>query len=438
MKSRLLVFSADAMIFEDYTYLMTRPNFSKYIGGKCGVNKVTSIYPTLTYPAHTTIQTGCWPEKTGIINNLVYSEDPKNEDWEWFADNIKVPGIFEAAKEAGYTTGAVFWPVTGNNKSIDWLINEYCLPKKGETLDTFLEMGTNEETLQVIKDNEAHLPGTYIKTGLENFAIHPYCDMFCAACSSDIIRRFKPEVMFLHTCPVDGMRHAYGAHSQKLYGAIDLIDWQLGQVCEALEDAGVLGETNICFISDHGHKDIDKAICPNIWFKENGLLTSDGDGNLIDWEAMCQTSGMSAYIYLKNPENVQVREQVKALLEEKAKTPGSGVSVVFTKNEIKEKYHIDGTFSFMIEGDDRTEFKNNVDGEVTWPIYGASEKYAHGSHGYLPEKGPHPFIWCKGPAFKDNAIIENAKLVDFAPTFAKVLGIKLPEADGRVLTELLK
>jgi hypothetical protein len=41
-------------------------------------------------------------------------------------------------------------------------------------------------------------------------------------------------------------------------------------------------------------------------------------------------------------------------------------------------------------------------------------------------------------AVKEGAVIENAKLVDVAPTLAAVLGQTLPEADGRVLTELLK
>jgi predicted AlkP superfamily pyrophosphatase or phosphodiesterase len=43
-----------------------------------------------------------------------------------------------------------------------------------------------------------------------------------------------------------------------------------------------------------------------------------------------------------------------------------------------------------------------------------------------------------GPDFKDGAYLKNAKTVDIAPTLAAVLGQTMPEADGRVLTELLK
>jgi hypothetical protein len=42
------------------------------------------------------------------------------------------------------------------------------------------------------------------------------------------------------------------------------------------------------------------------------------------------------------------------------------------------------------------------------------------------------------PDFKENVSIPNAKLVDIAPTLAKILGQELPEAEGRCLTELLK
>ena len=81
MKKRLLVISADAMVDEDLEYLSALPNFKKYLSGGVKVKRVRSIYPTLTYPAHVSILTGCFPNKTGIVNNIVYSTDPAFNDW---------------------------------------------------------------------------------------------------------------------------------------------------------------------------------------------------------------------------------------------------------------------------------------------------------------------------------------------------------------------
>ena len=72
-------------------------------------------------------------------------------------------------------------------------------------------------------------------------------------------------------------------------------------------------------------------------------------------------------------------------------------------------------------------------------VFGADEQRpVRATHGYEPELGPQPVFMAHGPAFKENVSVPNAKLVDIAPTLAKVLGQELPEAEGRCLTELLK
>ena len=70
MKQKLIVLSADALVFEDVEDLKNMPNYRKYLEGGCRVERVRSIYPTITYPCHTTMCTGVWPEKHGIYGNL--------------------------------------------------------------------------------------------------------------------------------------------------------------------------------------------------------------------------------------------------------------------------------------------------------------------------------------------------------------------------------
>ena len=48
-----------------------------------------------------------------------------------------------------------------------------------------------------------------------------------------------------------------------------------------------------------------------------------------------------------------------------------------------------------------------------------------------------PIFLAAGPAFKPGAVVANAHVTDEAPTLAAVLGQTLPQADGRVLHELL-
>ncbi|MBT6413946.1 MAG: hypothetical protein HOK12_06275, partial [Candidatus Marinimicrobia bacterium] len=52
---------------------------------------VQTVFPSLTYPAHTSMITGVLPEKHGIINNRPFNPDKIFVDWYWYADSIKVP-----------------------------------------------------------------------------------------------------------------------------------------------------------------------------------------------------------------------------------------------------------------------------------------------------------------------------------------------------------
>lgn len=81
--------------------------------GHARVEQVRSIYPTITYPCHTTMMTGCYPDRHGIVNNELSNVKELSSDWNWFYDKVKVPSIFDRAKEKGLSTAAVFWPVTG-------------------------------------------------------------------------------------------------------------------------------------------------------------------------------------------------------------------------------------------------------------------------------------------------------------------------------------
>ena len=71
-KRKLIVFSADAMVWEDVEYFKTLPNYKKYLAGGCMIEKVESVYPTITYPCHTTMATGVWPDKHKVPGNYQF------------------------------------------------------------------------------------------------------------------------------------------------------------------------------------------------------------------------------------------------------------------------------------------------------------------------------------------------------------------------------
>ena len=156
------------------------------------------------------------------------------------------------------------------------------------------------------------------------------------------------------------------------------------------------------------------------------------DGSIYTWLAFAQSNGMSTMVYLSDNTNEKLYARVHADLKKLQENDEYGIERIWTREELKEAYHQSGPYSFMVEAVEGTLFTNVLDGDAV------EEIPTKGSHGYMPEKGPQPIFMGRGPAFRENASIERANLVDVAPTLASILKVSLPEADGTALTEHLK
>src|SRR5262249_57289717 len=98
---------------------------------------VRGVLPTVTYPSHTTLMTGVWPVKHGILNNVTFDPADSDPSWYWYAEDIRVPTLWRAAGQAGYVTGNVSWPVTVGAPGIQFNVPEYCRPPMGADLKLF-------------------------------------------------------------------------------------------------------------------------------------------------------------------------------------------------------------------------------------------------------------------------------------------------------------
>lgn len=427
-KKRLFVLSADAMVTEDVEYLKTLPNYKKYLAGGSMVKRVRTIYPTITYPCHTSMATGTYPNKHGLYSNLEFHAGELKLPWAWFHDRVKVPDIFTAAKKIGLTTAAVFWPVTGNHPDIDYLIAEYWTQSKDDTLrEAFKRAGSNEEVLKIV---DRHAPIMVERQ-------HPMCDEFIVKCACDMIREFKPDLLMIHPANIDGYRHQTGLFNDKIKQGIEETDRWIGEMMEAAKEAGIADEVNFVLTSDHGQLDIKRIMNPNVIFAEHGLIQVGEDNKIVNWDAYCLSGGLSAMVYLKDPNNKEIYQKVYTLLQEMKEEGIYGISQVFTETEINELEHLGGDFSFVLESDDYTSFGDSWQRPLVSNFDLSDYRYGRATHGHLPDKGPQPIFVVKGPGFKEGVEIDRRPIVDEAPTYAKLLGTELPDADGIAIDEIL-
>ena len=433
MKQKLIVLSADGMTYEDVEQIKTMPNYQKYLAGGARVKRVRSIYPTITFPCHTTMCTGVWPEKHGVLSNYPltpgtpHSSLPWKWDYKWRAKWEE--DIFRAAKRAGLTTAASFWPVSGNHPYIDYLMAEYW-PQPGDTSmgEVYKRAGSSKEMQDIIEE----------KSKYHTLGSHPATEEYAMAVFCEVIKRYQPDLLMMHTGDIDGNRHAYGLFNDRVTKGIEDTDRYIGLLMSAVEEAGLLDCTNFVLTSDHGLLNIERTVSPNVKFAEAGLIDVDENGNLVDWKAYCMSGGTSALVYLKDPDDKEVYEKTWKLLKEMADEEVYGFTEIFTEAEIREREHLGGEFAFALETDGFTSFGDDLVRPLMRIPDCRDYRYGKATHGHLPTKGMCPVFSAKGPAFKENVTIETANLIDHAPTFAKVLGVELKGADGRVLEELLR
>jgi hypothetical protein len=429
MSQKLFVLSIDSLFDEDMPFFNTLPNFGKFLKKASFVKGgMRSIYPTLTYPVHASIISGVYPESHGIWHNEILDAGNPNPDWYWYYRDLRAETVIDAAKKAGYSTCVVGWPVMGGCPGVDYLVPE--IWPKTETEDPrslLLQWGS--ASVKDIIERHCHKMRT----------IHqPFLDFMMIGCAVDIIRKFKPDVTFMHLAHLDHARHENGLFGPMVEQALVLNDDFLGRLMEAAGDAGTWEETNFVVLSDHGHLPVERIFNPNVLLAEKGLVNSDSFGSVRDWKAWCNSAALSCQVVMKDPSDEGTRRVLEDLLYEIRSTREYGVESVFTKEEAQNEWHLTGNFEYVLESGGAVSFGNDCTGPLLVKPGSPDYKFAAASHGHLPHKGAQPVFMMTGPAVKENAVIPRQRIIDEAPTFVRMLGFTLPQAKGRALEELLK
>lgn len=439
-EKKLLVFSVDAMVCEDLALLREKPNFRKYLAGGCEVTGgMKGIYPSVTYPAHVSMVTGCYPASHKVTSNFSFTTTGKDQNWLWFSDAYRTEDLFAAAKKAGYTTGAISWPCSARNPNIDWLMAEYWMPNPGDTLTgSFRDAGSSEEMLEIIESCREFLPEGYEKGGKKNFMQWPQIDRFNIRVACEVIEKHAPDVMFVHVGLFDAARHAHGCFGEHIAAAVKELDGYIGQLGEACERAGYGGALDFVLVSDHGQMDIRRSINLNVLLADGGFLQTDERGRVTSWKAYSFSNAMSSLVYVADPADDKLCREVYHYLCHLCKEGIYGIGRVFTRREAAFLEHLDGEFCFVLESDGYTSFGDGAVRPLVHNFDCSDYRFGKATHGYLPEKGPQPVFVAKGPDFIPNRTQKRGRLIDEAPTFAAILGVGLPEADGRAMTGLLR
>jgi predicted AlkP superfamily pyrophosphatase or phosphodiesterase len=405
-------------------YLRTLPRDGTYAEG------VVGIWPTITYPSHTTLITGVWPDEHGITNNQEF--DPLQRfggAWNWYAAGIRVPTLWQAAHKAGLRTASVGWPVSVGATDVDTLIPEYW---RGQNVS-----GSSDPQDQMLMAALAR-PDTLIKQ-LEP-AAGPYMNGNDTSIGGDetktryaleILRRFKPGFMTLHLSSLDDAQHAHGPFSPEACADLEAIDGMIARL--AHQEFANNPSAVVVIVSDHGFMNITHAINLAIPFLQAGLAQGTLNSatkapEISSWKAEPWMAGGMAAIMLHDPGDLATEEQVHDMLAKLAADPANGIAEVLDRDAIHKR----GAFpdaAFLVVFKPGYYAGSALSGSLITPIAGT-----RGSHGFSPEYPEmRASFFAVGAGIAHHRDLGVVDMRQIAPTVAGILHVAMPTAKATPL-----
>lgn len=431
MKNKyVIVISFDAVSCNDLGILKNLPNFSKIIKEGALINNVESVYPSLTYPAHATIVTGKYPKNHGIINNTLVDLKTDTPDWYWYRKYIKGDTIYDLAEENGLKTCSILWPVTARSK-ITYNMPEICCTKPYE--NQILKSALAGSLFYQLSMNKRF---GYLRRGIAQ----PYLDDFAIEVAKSTIKEIRPNLLLLHLVDVDSQKHNYGVYSKEVKSALERHDKRLGEIIETLKSSGIYEDTTIIALGDHSQLDVNNVVRLNSVFCENNLIRLK-DEKIKSYNAISKSCDGSTYIYLKDKNDLKIKERVESILDELKKENNSPIEEIYDEEQIS-CLGADTNATFMIEAKEGYYFIDEYLGDFVEELSKNHQcKIKHrvkAAHGYLPTRKNYEtfFIAC-GRGIKSGVVLEQGKLINHGATIAKILGVNLKNTDGKVEEKIL-
>lgn len=379
---------------------------------------VMGVLPTVTYPSHTTIATGVLPGEHGVVSNHSFDPTGQNrEGWYWYSEDIKVPTLWQIAEDAGLRTALVNWPVTMGAR-VDALVPEYW--RAGTPDDQKLARAI--ATPGLLEAVAAEHPGFW-----DGFKPPNVSDKVSIDVAIHLVRTIQPELMMIHIWETDDHHHASGPWSEPANASVEAADAQLGRLIDALKAQGMWERTLFVVVSDHGFEPIEKSVNFGVMLRQLGLVTPGTKDVLAGWKAAFTANGGSAYFYVADEADTATKEALLRHLQPLVGQPGSYVGRLLTREDIVAQGGDPRAFLCVDMAPGFTVGKGFPDAEV---VVDTSDR---GMHGYFPDRPElRASLILRAPDIAPGAI-EDARLMDVAPTVAAWLGLSMPTAKGRVL-----
>ncbi len=401
------------------------PNLKKLAAAGAQADAMTVANPSLTWPNHTTLITGVSPRRHRVLfNGLLIrkgpGEAPAIDPRATKEQLVHAPTVYDLAHDAGLRTAESNWVAVGGATTIDWRFPEF--PKAEDPVVAEM-MKAGRLTPAELKGMEWGQP-----TNL------PWHDGIWMRGARYILETHRPNLLLYHILTTDSTHHNYGPGNVASFAALAFADRLVGELVQSVEASGRMGETTFVITTDHGFKKVDRFAYPNVTLKKAGLLHAAGP-RIAAADVCVRGGGGVAMVYITDPaRRDELGPKVRELL-----AANEGVAEVLPGSDgpalgMPSPDEFEGMGDFILYPKEGYAFRDTVTGEdETGPAinYGGT----HGAKASDPDLDGIFVAFGKG--IQPGTTIPRIRNVDVAPTVARLLGVTMPDVDGRVIEEIL-
>jgi predicted AlkP superfamily pyrophosphatase or phosphodiesterase len=422
---RVLVVSIDGLGWELWRTSKDRTPILSDLASRGVSGRSRTVFPSMTWPSHATLVTGKPPSAHRVVGNRHYDRVRKQLVHAYdvpMSTLIAVDTIFHAARRAGKRSAALNWPGTREASAIDFQVPEVYAQKSFDAWST------------------AGFPGFLEQHGIPwgRYAEHSKDDGFVLdAVTRDatraVVRAHRPDMVWAHFLVVDTLLHKYGPEAPEIGYALEHADAMLGGLLGTYRAEGLLAETAVLVVSDHGFAQSKRVFDADKVLFKAGLLKSLK--RLDQGPVRTVTNGQALYVYVLDTAR---RDELAAAAGEALKLHPEIERLI----QPKEYRGLD----LPAASDDR--MPDLIALGRTDVRFGRIEKgdavsrpTAGGMHGYLPDHPAlRPAFIAAGPGIRARAEPIEIDNLEVAPLVATLLdipfGVALSErAASQVLGE---
>lgn len=389
--------------------------------------RLSAVFPTVTWPCHTSIVTGVAPARHGVLGNMTFDR-VAGAPVEHFGDRTAAPVLAEALWDRlharGARTASVCWPKTRGALAIPDNIPEFY---EQELFEAYASRPLWTELAR------RGLPVERYGAWSASHPLGPMQDWLTLEAACHVLAERPPRLLLLHFLTLDSFQHDHGVDSPEARWALVQMDALVGRLLDTLERLGRTESTALLVFGDHGFADVHHTHHLNVILAEEGLLDLDAHGAVTGRRAWAAGNGGAAHLYVLDgaPRGTadRLRERFGAI---------PGVEVLGPERYPDLGLPAPGPGStqgdLMLAADDGVFFTGHPTAEAAGraPAYRAA-------HGHLPhlERLGAAFLMA-GPGVESGVRLDEVSMLSIGPTAARLLGVDLPAAEAPPLAAALR